>query len=468
MPGSASPDGAADPTSARVGIANAVSEAVRYLSRTGHCRTSGGVVRIGDRGKDLSYEPVARDVSCTRCGLSGATLLDGSVRAYRSFQAADVPIKANWSRPINPLDVPGIDSTIKVLPIPGRKAGFQDRPDADRALGIVASVLAIGSGTRRDRVPSVGGANLLNVFVCGADDTGARLHSLDRRRGSFRPVPANGLDRTDLISADHLTIVVSATLSRAGNLFGGAANITIYQDTGFTLGELQAALAHYGLCSVRRPTPAGLPEDVMHVLGLDSARDVVTAVVDVALEPNPPRARPPARRRTAKRPSVSRTAVDRRDLDAVLAAVSLDDVEAFVRCRHVDGMECGLYRLTPRFPEAGLRPVSVLFDDLDTALDDRGLDPAAVVLFTTDVGRALSAYGATGVATCAIDHAQSAQHVRRAARERGLDALLLVDLPSTALAPDGRGWRTACRSFAAVALAARGVLDGSDDPAVRW
>src|SRR5436190_2967332 len=174
-----------DPTAGRLAVAHAVAEAVRHLARTGHCRTTGGVMRIGPDGRDISYEPVARDPACPRCGLPGAALPGAAVAAYRSLQAADVPLKANWSYPRAPLDASDADSTIKVLPVPGGRVGFGDRPDADRAVRIVARTLT----TRHGRVPSVGGASLLNVFLCGRTGTGPSLYCLDQRHGTIRPVP---------------------------------------------------------------------------------------------------------------------------------------------------------------------------------------------------------------------------------------------------------------------------------------
>ena len=64
-------------------------------------------------------------------------------------------------------------------------------------------------------------------------------------------------------------------------------------------------------------------------------------------------------------------------------------------------------------------------------------------------------------------HVTINDHSRLQLENRGFDAVPLTDLPSTALAPDGRGWRTAYRSFAAVAVT-HGAPGGADDPAVRW
>jgi hypothetical protein len=438
--------GRADPVARRVGAAYAVAEAVRYLARTGYCRTAGGVTRVGAGGRDMGYEPVARDPACPYCGLSGAALPGVAAAAYRSLQSVDVPLRPNWEYPLAPLDSSDADSTIKVLPVPGGRADFRDRPDADRAIGIVTRVLATGPRAASGRVPSVGGANLLNVFLCGATGAGLRLYSLDRRRGTLRPVPVAGPQLRPLAPAGPLTVVVAATLSRAENLFGSRAGLTIHQDTGFAMAALGRAVAAGGLRAVPRRAPGGLPDRLVHALGLDPARDAVTAILEVVPDPR------------AGRTTRSAGQSDRDAVAAAVAAGRADGTAVYVRDRD------GLFEVTPD----GWRAAPTPYHELDTALADRGLDPAVLVVFAGDLRQALAAYGADAAGTLANEHAQAAQRVSAVARRRGLDALILADLPSTALAPDGRGWRTGYRSFAAVALGAAGTLPGADDPAVRW
>lgn len=459
VPEPSAPTGEADRTSVQVGLAIAVGEAVRMLSGTGYCRTTGGVLRVSGRGKEQSFETLSRDPRCVRCGLPG--IADDSIPAYRSFQAADVPLKANWSYPLTPLE-PSLhtDSTIKLVPWPEQETLAPDGPGLAGALKLIGEVFAAAHGRPRNRVPSVGGTGLLNVFVCGMSGDNAFVYYLDRRHGSIRALPPDGLVRHSLASGDRLTVIVAATLSRAESVFGPKANLTIYQDTGYATSVLQTALTEAGYSPIRRSASGELPDEVMRTLSLDPGRDVVTAVIDVAAEPNP-RTGPPGRRRRA------RTSVRRADLDMVLAAVTCEDVDAFVRCHRVEDLEPGLYQVIRRSEGTDMRRAAGPCCAIDAALDERGTAPAALIMFTTDIGRALTRQGSTGIRTCVIDQTQSAQQVQHAARRSGLEATLFSDLPSTALAPDGRAWRTGHRSFAAVALAPRNAVT-DDGQAVRW
>jgi hypothetical protein len=463
MPGQPSPEGVADPVSVRLGVALAVSETVLFLSGTGYCRTSGGAVWISEHGRQQGFQPLVRDPGCAWCGLPGVSLADTSIHGYRSLQAADVPLKPNWSRPIQPVEVPDADSTIRVLAMPAGQPATRNRLEHGGALDVVCAVFAPRS---RHRLPSVGGARLLNVFVCGATEDTSVACYLDRRSGSIRPFPAHGLARGNLVSADHLSVVVSATLSRAENLFGARANLTIYQDTGFALSVLETALADNGFASLRRRALAGQADEFVRVLGLQPGRDIVTAVVDVQPARHAGGAHP--RRCAARRSPVAYPSLRREDLDVVLGSVTGDDVEALVRCYRVDGMPDGLFRVTRESVGVGLDRASETSVDVDAALDERGMDLAALVVFTTDIGHALGSRDALGIDAYVIDQACSAARVHHAARDRGLDAVLFADLPSTAVAPDARGWRSAYRSFAAVGLAARGTVDGAGGSAVRW
>jgi hypothetical protein len=441
LPGRPSALTGVDSTATRVAVALAVGEAVRYLAGTGYCRTSAGAIRVRGDCRDQSFEPVARDARCRWCGWPELDLTGDAVAAYRSFQAADVPLKQNWSAPLLPVRAPHADGTITFHPLPAAGTAH------DRALGIVAGVLGARGRRRRDRVPSIGGARFLNVFAAGLTEDGASCHYLDQHRVSIRPLPAAGLAQACLLRTGRLTVIVSAALSRAEYLFGQRAYLTAYQDTGFAVGAMWTALAASGFRPEVRPAPAGLPGGLTRALGLDPERDLVTAIVEV-----PDRRRAPARAGTV-RPS-GRPA-RRADLDAVLAPLAGGGADVYVRCYRVAGVDDGLHLLAPG--GAGLRRVTLAPEAIDAALTGRGLDCGAVAVFTTHIGRALAERGATGINACVVEQSQSAQRAYQVARERGLDAAILADLPSTALAPDGRGWRTAYRSFAAVALAAPGA-----------
>ncbi|TDP92906.1 hypothetical protein [Labedaea rhizosphaerae] len=444
-----------EPLLERFAVAQTVAEAVRFLARTGHCRTSTGALRIGERGRAMRFEPVVRDATCSHCGLGaglgtglGTGLTSEQARAYEAFQGADLPLKGNWSYPITPIHLPRADSTVKVVPMPLDDAILRDRPDLQQLLATVTKALAAKSG--RAAVPSIGGCRLLTVFVGGITEHGPFLHLIDRRNGVPRPLPTTGLTEGSVLSADRLTVIVSATLSRAENLFGAKAKLAIYQDTGFLTGTLRAALAATGVRAERRPTPVAPPGDLRGLLGLDPTRDVLTAVLDVH---GTPAAAAPVRRRQAAQ-------VHRDDLAAVVAGCS----EVFVRSYRVAGLDAGLYSVR----DNELRPIPAPAAELDVALADRGLAPAALVVTSTDLGDALVTHGRSGIATTIVEHAETAVRIRRAAADRGLDALLCADLPTTAVAPDDRGWRTAHRTFAAVAIAAAGGLDGARQPEVRW
>jgi len=456
--------GAADVVSAQAGAAIAVGEAVRLLSGTGYCRTSGGVLRVRNRGREQSFERLVRDAGCPRCGLPGVT--DGaSIQAYRTFQAADVPLKQNWSRPLGPLEpLRTVDSTIKMVPWPDDETRALDGPGLDDALTLIAKVFAPAPVDRRKPIPSVGGTGVLNVFVCGTSGDRVLLNYLDRRHGVVRALPGDELAGHGLALAGQLTVVVAATLSRAETVFGSKSNLTIHQDTGYALGVLGTALAESGFDLVRRPGPTDLPEEVMRALSLSPGRDAITTILDVPAGPRPGGGRSPIRTRRP-RPV---TDVRREHLETVLAAAAHDDVGAFVRCVQVEGVDDGLYEVARRPAGAELRRVSADPGALDAALADRGIVPAALILFGSDIGPALTENGGAGIGTRVIDQARSAQLVRDAADRLGLDAVHLSDLPSTALAPDGRGRPTRHRSFAAVAIGPCDSLAGADQQAVRW
>jgi hypothetical protein len=404
--------------------------------------------------------------------LSGVTAAQ-AVDAYRALQTTDVPLKTAWSRPVGPVEVPRTDCTINFRLPPEHEPGGPGRSGWANALQVVADVFAPRSRSRRPRVPSLGGTRLLNVFVGGAPDGEPVLHYVDGLRRSIRPLPARRLADSGVLSAERMTVIVTAVLSAAESLFGGKGRLVVHQDTGFALGVLRTALARHGFGSTWRPAAAGLTEEISPVLGIDARRDIVTAVVDVVVEWAPEADRPPARGPVRRR---ARGTVDPADLAAVLAAVSPDGrppasdsaVETFVRCYRTCGIDSGLYRLTERPEEPELSRVQTTVAGLDAELSDRRLEPAALILFTTDLGRVLTRPDPSGITEHVVAHGEAAQQLEAGARARGLDALLLTDLRSTALAPDGRDWRTAYRSFAAVALDGRGRLDGAGDPVVRW
>lgn len=465
--------GIADPTSGQVAIAIAVAEAVRFLSGTGYCRTTGGAIRIHGRGKSQSFVPIARDAHCAWCGFDDVTLPVDSIQAYESFQVADVPLKPNWTRPLIPVDVPA-NASIRVLELPAREFD-EDRLRRSGAFKVIADVFAPGSEHRRGHMPSVGGARLLNVFVGGVTEGKEFVYHLDWPGGAIHALPedellANEQARTSLFVAGHLTVVITATFGRAEFLLGSSANLTIYQDTGFAIGALHTALADNGLGLPRRSVPAVQPDEMMRLLGLAPGRDVVTAMLTIPVGPSPEGdlpSPPRSRRGGGRRPRVPGSPMSQGDLDAV-AAVAPADLETYVQCRRMAELDDGLHQVTSGLAGPGLRGVPIACAAIQEALGDRGMDPDALVLFTTNIGRALAEQGAAGIVASVIDQAQAAYRVHHTARKRGLDAVLIADLPSTALAPDGRCWRTAYRSFAAVAIAPRGALGDTGESAVRW
>jgi hypothetical protein len=231
-------------------------------------------------------------------------------------------------------------------------------------------------------------------------------------------------------------VIVAASVGRAEKHFGRKAELTVHQDTGFAVAELRRSLARKGFGIVTRD---GVPAELLTGLGLYPERDVVTAVLEIVEDA-------PVRRGAPRQT----TGVDM--LTDLLAEAG---VPGYVRCRGVDGIADGLHRIGARFT-----PVTADLDRLDTALRLRGMTPDALAVFGMDLAR----WQPIGLAVCA--QAEAAYRVHRAARERGQPSVLLTDLPSTALDPDGRGWRTTWRSFAAVALG--GELPSPDTEAVTW
>ncbi|MFC7548667.1 hypothetical protein [Plantactinospora sp. GCM10030261] len=449
---SRSPAAVNDTPSFGVGLAVAAGEVVRWLAGTGYCRTSGGAVDVKGGGSDQTFTAVLRDPACVHCGIR-ETLSPDAVQTYQSLQTTDVPLKANWSRPIRALRASTANSTITVYPVPPLDVR---PPERTGAFGVVADLFAPRS-TAHNPLLSVAGANLLNVFLCHRDGNGAHAYLLDRRRGAVRPIPAATLAQRLPSPDGHLTVIVAATLNRAEALFGSRAFLTVRQDTGYALGALRTVLARKGF-SLRARPERSLPTDVLHQLGLDPSRDVVTMVVDVPLRQDLPKPLPHRRVRRTRR------AVRRADLAAMLAARAGHGGEVVIRWRGSREAEHRTYR----WADGRLDPIRLTGTDVDAALRERELDPDALVVFTTDIGRALAETGPDSIDACAMAQAQSAQELHQAARERGYDAMVFADLQSTALVPDGKGWRSGYRSFAAVGLAARGSLGDGAGSAVLW
>jgi hypothetical protein len=374
-----------------VGLAVAAGEAVRFLSGTGYCRTTTGVLRIGDRGRVHSFEPVTREPDCPVCGVPGA-----DAEAYRSLQLADVPLLADlhWST---------VDDSIAYLATPGNETSKAEEP----TLRAVAAVFGALPAARRSRIPAVGGAILLNAYAVGSGEDGTFCRHLDPRLRRTTPLPVAAAAAGPLTRPGRLTVVVVARRSRAEALFGPRAAIVLRQNTGFLLGALDAL----------EPTPRDgteVPDAFARAIGLDRDRDVVTVIVDLPLRT----AALPRRRPTPA------TSVRGADLSAIAAVVKDSDVEMSVAGPEI--------------------------------LGERDIRASAVLLVHSDVR----------TSDIVAAQCRAAERIRRAARARGLDAILLADLPSTAAAPDGRGWRTTHRSFAAVALAPSGALPDIDDGTV--
>ncbi|MFD1082716.1 hypothetical protein [Micromonospora andamanensis] len=445
--------GVSDAASFEVGLAVAAGEVVRWLAGMGYCRTSGGAIEVRGGGTDQTFKAIFRDPTCTQCGIPDGLPAD-AVGAYQTLQTVDVPVKENWSPPLRAVQASSANSTINVYSVPSLTLRI---PERTGAFGVVTDVFAPLSVARSGWL-SVAGADLLNVFLCHRDDSGAyAAYLLDRRRGMVRPIPTATLPQRFPLPDGRLTVIVAATLNRAEMIFGSRAFLTVHQDTGYALGTLRSALAGHGF-SVRSRLERSLPGDVMHAFGLDPGRDRVTAVVDVPLRPDLPVPRPSRRARRTRR------AVDLADLAAMLATGTGDGGEVLVRWRGTGGIDAECYR----WSDGRLDAARLAGTEVDDALRERGLDLDAFVVFTTDIGRTLAEQGRAGIDTCVMAQARAAQELHRTARERGFDAMVFADLPSTALVPDGRGWRSAYRSFAAVGIAAPGSLGDAAGSAVLW
>jgi hypothetical protein len=446
---------------AGLGAARAAATALGYLGGYGSLASRADVTALrpgpdGSPGRALPRRP-----DCPSCGRPGVRLEEQAAAEFGRQLAPGAP---PWGAELQPLERDprlALDPVRRFLlapRLPRPPAGsLGDAMKHTIPLLLERSAGVVRPSSRPDRpaarwAPSAGDLGLTRAYVLG-DLTGAGpgAYYFDGQANVFAVLPPPG---TAAIWDRGVQIVLAGDVPMAVDRLGDAGRQVTCLDAGFTLAQLFLFGRVHGwrLRAHRKPA-----QDLASVLELDPEREPLIAVAEARPEldsrcqaaPEPGLAAVPAPRlaRLVRRPQAYRftdRSVNAETLRAVLMAAQADAARLWqhgpaTRCvlyaRDVTGLPRGCYALT----RAGWRPSWSAREAglLEGYLQDRRLDPPALLLMTGDLLAALADLGAAGGPALAARCAALANLVRLTAATAGLDTGLLSRIPAEWWPPGG-------------------------------
>ncbi len=483
-----------------VGAATALAAAaaLRFLGQ-GTTRLARRVIELSDPGSPVRERVVVPRPECPSCGQPGATLDDCALAEFAGEHGAEPPLYG-W-------DPEPAARVLRGEPVP-RKQYITPAGVPGRAISGAGSVVTwllghtFGEAPANavagiDRwVPSAAAPGSTRAYVVGdLTRRGPVIHYFDAPVNEFvalpGPVPAIlATAATSTPEQDRFVVVLTGDSAADGGRLGPAAQRALRQDAGLCVAQVATYAAALGW-QVRAGTDT--TGTVAAALELDERREFVTVVMELA----PPSAIPaqavtnPARRL----PGVLRRLplTYRFDGGSVAAGHVTDLLGTALRrteetwngvdagdpasscvlyARRLHGLPPGLYAMSAHQPPQLL--AAQVAAPIEAYLDDRALDPPALILFTGHLAGTLSGRGAHGYRALLSKAATAAGFVRLATADRSaeggvpLAAGLIAGFPPTLVSASITGNEPRHRVLFACVLGSRPAGSRPDTAVVAW
>jgi bacteriocin biosynthesis cyclodehydratase domain-containing protein len=425
--------------------------ALRTVGGYGESRIAPGIIEVRPHG-DVREHPVHRRPGCANCGRPELRLTEAARTAYAGELSVD-------GSPYGPDH--GIDPVAASVPRPAKRYLTEPRhPLTDGHLGVsrlsadrldtdylAGSSLrwmlerALGVSTRRSRhratvAPSSRPPGTIRAYLVGPDRP---PRYVDPVAGELVELAVPPGSRP---GGSPLSLILTGALAATGN--DARERRLVAQDSGLVVAYLYT-LATVAGWHVRGRDPN---DGLARMLDLDAATEMPIAIVDLTPAALPMAARS-RRQRTARLLANLPVAygfgdapIERDDVTRIVGAALADSAAAWpmyrhgavpMRCvvypRNVTGLPRGVYEYTAdRWVESNLDPTT-----LDRYLDERGMNPAALILCTGDLEAAMATAGPGAYSGMLARAATTGGLLWSAASRAGLAAGLYARLPATML-----------------------------------
>jgi hypothetical protein len=448
----------------------AAGAALRYLGGYGTTWIWSAAIAVRTDNGQQRQQPVPRRPGCAACGRPGLRLSGTALTEFDDDQAAETAPRGGDIEPLSlgsptgparrHLTEPRLDPRKPYCDlIPGGEPGNRAWPTLswvlERAVGAPRNPNRPAAPTSGRWAPSVGNLGPLQAYVVHLlPGAAAQAWYYDAAAHDFvavRQSTWSGIPGPGLAGKSALSLVLVGDIAYCTSRLGRTGRRVVHQDAGAAVAQLHWCCRAAGWSAAARADEER--GKIMAALDLDPGREAITAVIDVALPPEPRPAVATSPRNAMRRASsilrqssmtyafgpapVPATLVEeavRRSLarTADVWPQAGPQVGCVLYARRVAGLPPGYYDVATRQPLPGPDP-GELCPVLETYLGDRRLDPPVLALFCGDRETALSAYGADGHATLIAKSAAAASFTRLLCTAGGLSSGIFARLPSALL-----------------------------------
>jgi hypothetical protein len=428
------------------------SSALRFLGH-GTTRLARRVIEVTDPGAPYVERVVAPRPDCASCGQPAARL-DALALAEFEYEHGAEPPQRGWDPEPAPradrCDAAPSKAYLSPAGIPTRLLSGAGKTIAWLLTRTVGQARPRAAGTDTGSldfwVPSAAPPGSTRAYVLGDITAGGpRIHYFDAPADAFVALPGTP---ARMLGA-RFFIVFTGDSTVVGPELGPAGRRALHQDAGLAVAQLAVCAAAMGW---RMRAGGDLTGELAASLDLEPSREFITSIVELSPGVRPSTTatgdrlsrwlrRVPLVYRFSGRPvagesviALAARALERTDAIWTEPGGPAAQLSCLLYARRVDGLEPGLFDVaadTTVRPHGDRRTMS-----MEKHLDDRALDPPAMLFFTGNLARTLAADGAPGYPRLLAKAATAAGLVRLAAadpamrRKAPLVAGLFAGFPS--------------------------------------